>query len=48
MVYKGGCWYFGERFMRVADRHAISAQHRGNLIGFRMAYSTPSHFDRTS
>ncbi|MEC7985655.1 MAG: SUMF1/EgtB/PvdO family nonheme iron enzyme, partial [Myxococcota bacterium] len=39
MVYKGGCWYFGSRFMRAADRHAISAQHRGNLIGFRMVCS---------
>ena len=39
VVYKGGSWYFGSRFMRAADRHAISAQHRGNLIGFRMACS---------
>jgi serine/threonine-protein kinase len=39
MVYKGGCWYFGSRFMRSADRHNISAQHRGNLIGFRMVCS---------
>ena len=39
VVYKGGCWYFGSRFMRSADRHHISAHHRGNLIGFRMVCS---------
>ena len=39
MVYKGGCWYFGSRFMRAADRHSMSANHRGNLIGFRMVCS---------
>lgn len=37
MVYKGGSWYFGDRFLRCADRHSMSANHRGNLIGFRLA-----------
>ena len=36
MVYKGGSWYFGDRFLRCADRHSMNANHRGNLIGMRL------------
>jgi len=41
-VYRGGCWYFGERYLRSADRHSMSPEHRGNLIGFRIARSIVS------
>ena len=36
-VYRGGCWYYGARPCRVADRDGNDAGLRSNYLGFRLA-----------
>jgi serine/threonine protein kinase/formylglycine-generating enzyme required for sulfatase activity len=41
-VVRGGCWIYGARICRAADRSWSSPLYRNNSLGFRLARSVPS------
>jgi hypothetical protein len=36
-VYRGGSWYYGPQFARVANRYRDDPAYRGDDLGFRLA-----------